>query len=307
MFPYGCFYPKMLWEPLPKDVGGGGGLYQRSCGILTQRCCGSLYPKMLWMPHGKWRVRRSGAQGCKAWIPSCIAWSGGQGWWSGGQDVGVVSKGVSWGKRVIMGRVHGCFWTANIGPVPGQMTHFVASLTLDSVKSCVMQGASCTQRKVSSVPFVFSIPFVLSWGGSISPDSFLSSILLLVVMVVIVVVTVILVVVVVIVGGVPSIIKLLFVIVVTVPSMLWGQPPDENFHNLGDLVGLLYSNRFTIGIPPGQGIFGESTSSKFHFAVLVGVSLGLGFLFILSIFAMLAACASRAAATLSATSYRMAA
>ncbi|GJW92831.1 hypothetical protein Tco_0172503, partial [Tanacetum coccineum] len=158
-------------------------------------------------------------------------WSSGKGWWSGGQDVGVVPKGVAWGKRVIMGRVHGCFWTANIVPVPGQMTHFVASLTLDSLKSCVMQGASYTQRKVSSVPFVFSIPFVLKWGGSISPDSFLSSILLLVVMVVILVVTVILVVVVVtiigivivvmiigvvvvvIVGGVPSIIKLSFVIV----------------------------------------------------------------------------------------------
>ncbi|GKA98747.1 hypothetical protein Tco_0826684 [Tanacetum coccineum] len=112
------------------------------------------------------RVRRSGAQGCKAWRPSCIAWCCGQGWWSGGQDVGVVPKGAAWGKR----------------------------------------------------------------GGSISPDSFLSSILL-VVMVVIVVVTVILVVVVVaiigvvivvtifkvvvvvIVGGVPSIIKLSFVIV----------------------------------------------------------------------------------------------
>ncbi|GJZ36843.1 hypothetical protein Tco_0583034 [Tanacetum coccineum] len=95
----------------------------------------------------------------------------------------------------------------------------------------VLGGASSTQRKVSSVPFVFSIPFVLSWGGSISPDSFLSSILLLVVMVVIVVVTVILVVVVVaiigvvivvtiigvvvvvIVGGVPSIIKLSFMII----------------------------------------------------------------------------------------------
>ncbi|GJW20319.1 hypothetical protein Tco_0030941 [Tanacetum coccineum] len=101
-------------------------------------------------------------------------------------------------------------------------------------------GASCTQRKVYSVPFVFSIPFVLSWGGSISLNSFLSSILLVVVMVVIVVVTVIGVVivvtiigvvvvitiigvvivftiigvvVVVIVGGVPSIIKLSFLIV----------------------------------------------------------------------------------------------
>nr|GEX18488.1 hypothetical protein [Tanacetum cinerariifolium] len=35
-----------------------------------------------------------------------------------------------------------------------------------------------------------------------------------------------------------------------------------------DLVGLLYSNRFGIGISPGQGILDESTSSKFHFVVL---------------------------------------
>ncbi|GJX67402.1 hypothetical protein Tco_0303129 [Tanacetum coccineum] len=61
-------------------------------------------------------------------------------------------------------------------PVPGQMTHFVASLTLDSEKSCVMQGASCTQRKVSSVPFVFSIPFTVgenraSWSDKLD-DAF---------------------------------------------------------------------------------------------------------------------------------------
>ncbi|GJR90853.1 hypothetical protein Tco_0214864 [Tanacetum coccineum] len=66
-----------------------------------------------------------------------------------------------------------------------------------------MQGASCTQRKVSMVPFVFSIPFVLSWGGSISFDSFLPSILLLVVIIVtVVIVVVILIVVVVVIVGV---------------------------------------------------------------------------------------------------------
>ncbi|GJY71636.1 hypothetical protein Tco_0475339 [Tanacetum coccineum] len=43
--------------------------------------------------------------------------------------------------------------------VPGQMTHLVASLTLDSANSCVMQGASCTQRKVSMVLFV--LPSIL--------------------------------------------------------------------------------------------------------------------------------------------------
>nr|GEX20308.1 reverse transcriptase domain-containing protein [Tanacetum cinerariifolium] len=93
------------------------------------------------------------------------------------------------------------------------MTHFIASLMLDSAKSCVMRGASCTQRKVSSVPFVFCILFVLSQGGGISPGSFLYFIMLLVVMVVaiirvVIVVTIIRVVVVDIVGGVPLIIKL---------------------------------------------------------------------------------------------------
>ncbi|GKC36224.1 hypothetical protein Tco_1048608, partial [Tanacetum coccineum] len=119
--------------------------------------------------------------------------------------------------------------------VPGQMTHLVASLKLASENSCVMQGAFCTQRKISLV--LFSIPFVLSWGGSISSDSFLPSILLfmvivamvvivlvvvvvaivgvvIVVVIIGVVVVIIRVVVVVIVGsGVPSIIKILFVIV----------------------------------------------------------------------------------------------
>ncbi|GKA97610.1 hypothetical protein Tco_0825504 [Tanacetum coccineum] len=78
--------------------------------------------------------------------------------------------------------------------VLGLMIHLVAILTLDSARSCVMQGASFTQGKV------FIIPTIFSWGVSISPDSFLSYILLLMVIivaVVIVVVTVILVVVVV--------------------------------------------------------------------------------------------------------------
>ncbi|GJU91292.1 hypothetical protein Tco_1303715 [Tanacetum coccineum] len=78
------------------------------------------------------------------------------------------------------------------GHFPGQMTHLVASLTLDSARSCVMQGAFLTQGKASSIPIVFS------WGDSISPDGFLPFILLLFVIIVAVaiVVTVILVVVV---------------------------------------------------------------------------------------------------------------
>ncbi|GKB72517.1 hypothetical protein Tco_0933929 [Tanacetum coccineum] len=90
--------------------------------------------------------------------------------------------------------------------VPSQMTHFVASLTLDSARSCVMQGAFLTQGMASSIPFVFS------WGDSISPNGFLPSILLLLVIIVavVIIVTVILVVVV---GEGSSIIKLSFVII----------------------------------------------------------------------------------------------
>ncbi|GKA11218.1 hypothetical protein Tco_0690651 [Tanacetum coccineum] len=95
------------------------------------------------------------------------------------------------------------------------MTHLVASLTLDSANSCVMQGASCTQRKVSMVPFVFSIPFVLSWGGSINSDSFLPSILLLVVIIIMVVnVVVILIVIIVVIVGVVIVVVIIGVVVV---------------------------------------------------------------------------------------------
>ncbi|GJT01598.1 hypothetical protein Tco_0822767 [Tanacetum coccineum] len=79
-----------------------------------------------------------------------------------------------------------------VSAVPGQMTHLVASLTLDSARSCVMQGAFLTQGKASSIPTVFS------WGDNISADGFLPSILLLLVIIVavaIIVVTVVLVVV----------------------------------------------------------------------------------------------------------------
>nr|GEY71528.1 hypothetical protein [Tanacetum cinerariifolium] len=81
-------------------------------------------------------------------------------------------------QRVPLGRI------SNVLSIPfsSQMAHFVASPTLDSANSCVMQGAFCTQRKVSCVHFVFRILFVLCRGGSMSPDSFLPSIRLLVVL-----------------------------------------------------------------------------------------------------------------------------
>ncbi|GJU45440.1 hypothetical protein Tco_1202706 [Tanacetum coccineum] len=62
-----------------------------------------------------------------------------------------------------------------------QMAHLVASITLDSARSYVMQSAFLTQGTVSSIPIVFS------WGGSISPEGFLSSVLLWLVIIVAVV------------------------------------------------------------------------------------------------------------------------
>ncbi|GKG42298.1 hypothetical protein Tco_0476596, partial [Tanacetum coccineum] len=77
--------------------------------------------------------------------------------------------------------------------VPGLLTHLVASLTLDSARSYVMQGASFTQGKVSNILIVFS------WSGNISPGGFLSFILLLVVIIVAVFIIVVMVVLVVVV------------------------------------------------------------------------------------------------------------
>ncbi|GJV64708.1 hypothetical protein Tco_1475536 [Tanacetum coccineum] len=43
-----------------------------------------------------------------------------------------------------------------VSAVPSQMTHLDASITLDSARSCVMQGAFLTQGTVSSIPTVLS-------------------------------------------------------------------------------------------------------------------------------------------------------
>nr|GEV58776.1 hypothetical protein [Tanacetum cinerariifolium] len=112
-------------------------------------------------------------------------------------------------------------------------------------------------------------------------------------------------------GGVSSIFNFWSVIIgflgfeeVTFPSILLGNPPMKtsmsfsefgtmfehksadswNLLILGDLVGLLYPNRLGICIPPGQGIVRQR------------VSLDPRFLLGLSVFAMIAASASRAAA-----------
>nr|GEZ53376.1 hypothetical protein [Tanacetum cinerariifolium] len=133
------------------------------------------------------------------------------------------------------------------------MTYVVASLAPNSAMSYVMQGASCTQRRVSMVPFVFSIPFVLSWGGSISINCFLPFILLLVVIVVTVVVVVVI---------------LIFVFVAIVAVVI--------------VVTII-------------GVVIVVTIVRVVIVVIVGV------------FAMVAACAFRATATLSTISCRMAA
>nr|GEW87839.1 hypothetical protein [Tanacetum cinerariifolium] len=137
--------------------------------------------------------------------------------------------------------------------VPSQMTYLVASLAPNSERSCVMQGASCTQRRVFMVSFVFSIPFILSWGVSISLDSFLPSILLLVVIFVTVVIVVVI---------------LIFVAVVIVAVVI-----------VVTIIGV----------------------------VIVVTIIGVVIVVIVGVFTMVAACASRVAATLSAISCRMAA
>ncbi|GJY75562.1 hypothetical protein Tco_0480678, partial [Tanacetum coccineum] len=65
--------------------------------------------------------------------------------------------------------------------VYGQMAHFVASITLKSARSCVMQSAFLTQGTVSNIPIIFSR------SDSIRPEGFLSSVLLWLVIIVAVV------------------------------------------------------------------------------------------------------------------------
>ncbi|GJV83826.1 hypothetical protein Tco_1523724 [Tanacetum coccineum] len=165
-----------------------------------------------------------------------------------------------------------------ISAVLGQMTYPVASSTLDSARSYMMHGAPFIQGTVSSIPI----------GGSVSPEGFLSSILLLVVIIVTVLIfaVILVVVVITIVGVVIVVVFIGIVIVVGGVSSIF----KLSFMIIGDPVGLFYSNRLGVCIPPGQDI--------------IGVSLGLVFL---SVFAMLAACASRAASMLLAISCWMAA
>ncbi|GJT97358.1 reverse transcriptase domain-containing protein [Tanacetum coccineum] len=100
-----------------------------------------------------------------------------------------------------------------VSAVPGQMTHLVASLTLDSA----------------------------SWGSSISPNDFLSSILLLVVIIVAVVIVVVMVVLVVVVGeGFEA---------VTFSSILLGNPPMKtsmSFSEFGTIVGHKKANSWNL-------------------------------------------------------------
>ncbi|GJS71066.1 zinc finger, CCHC-type containing protein, partial [Tanacetum coccineum] len=133
---------------------------------------------------------------------------------------------------------------------PGQMTYPVASLTLDSARSYVMQGAPFTKRSISSIPI----------GGSISPEGFLPSILLMVFMVTVVIVAVIL-------------------LACSIP-IGWAYAFHQDKASLVkvpvQMFILFYSDQ----------LYGENTD-------LVRVSLGPVFLLGLSVFAMVAACASR--------------
>ncbi|GKF35435.1 hypothetical protein Tco_0108635, partial [Tanacetum coccineum] len=128
------------------------------------------------------------------------------------------------------------------------MAYFVTILTPDSARSCVMQCTLPAQGMRSIISTV-----------SISPKGLLTSILLLVVIivtVVIAVVTVILIVVVVAIIGVVIVVTIIGVVVVVMIIGVVGVV-FEVLKRPGYLVGLLYSNRVGIGIPPGQGILDE--------------------------------------------------
>ncbi|GJS75557.1 hypothetical protein Tco_0725438 [Tanacetum coccineum] len=178
----------------------------------------------------------------------------------------------------------------------------VRSPPLDSANSCVMQGASCTQRKVSMVSF-----------GRISPNSFLSSILLVVVIIVtVVIVMVILIVVVVAIVGVVIVVAIFG----SVSYVGAASPESEGiilacsipigwayaFHQ--DKASLVRVPVANVTLTSLAHLLRENTDSFPLFAT--GISLGPVFLLGLSAFAMVAACASKAAVIPSVMSYWMA-
>ncbi|GKB90349.1 hypothetical protein Tco_0962621 [Tanacetum coccineum] len=170
----------------------------------------------------------------------------------------------------------------DIVKVLGQMTYLVADPTLDSARSCVMQGAFPTQGKASSIPTIFS------WGGSIRPKGFLPSTLLLT--------------------------NCALLPDPLASGLFWWLLPEFEivkfiihfldlswvyaFHQEeASLVRVRVAN---VTLFSSAQLLRENTDS-------VRVSLGPVFPLVLSAFAMFADCASRAVATLSATSCLMAA
>nr|GEZ65740.1 hypothetical protein [Tanacetum cinerariifolium] len=113
---------------------------------------------------------------------------------------------------------------SSVPTVLGQMTYPVAILTLDSVRSYVMQGASFTHGIVSSIPI----------GGSISPEGFLLPILLVVVIIVMVVIVavILIVIVIAIVRGVIVVAIIQVVVVIDVSFIL-----KLSFVIIVDLIG----------------------------------------------------------------------
>nr|GEX93892.1 hypothetical protein [Tanacetum cinerariifolium] len=113
---------------------------------------------------------------------------------------------------------------SSVPTILGQMTYPVAILTLDSVRSYVMQGASFTHGIVSSIPI----------SGSISPEGFLLPILLVVVIIIMVVIVavILIVIVIAIAGGVIVVAIIRVVVVIDVSSIL-----KLSFVIIVDLIG----------------------------------------------------------------------
>ncbi|GJS74794.1 hypothetical protein Tco_0707635 [Tanacetum coccineum] len=161
-------------------------------------------------------------------------------------------------------------------------------------------GVSCTQRKVSMVSF-----------GRISPNSFLSSILLVVVIIVTAVIVMVILIVVVV-----AIVEVVIVVAIfgnhallfdpLVCQLCWWLPPESEayaFHQ--DKASLVRVPVANVTLSSSAHLLRENTDLFPLFAT--GISLGPVFLLGLSAFAMVAACASRAAVIPSVMSCWMAA
>nr|GEY18629.1 hypothetical protein [Tanacetum cinerariifolium] len=229
-------------------------------------------------------------------------------WWllaGGGQRCGEGEGGGEMAEMVMV-LAGACRYLAGIRPAEreapenlrgcvflGQMTYLVASLTHDSANSCVMRGASCTQRKIYMLVVIIVTVVIV-----------VVTLIVVVVAIIGLVIVVVIIGIVVVFGDVSFVLKLSFVIISFLCRIvfyyLFHQPLGYGW------TYAFHQDKASSVRVPVVNVTLFSSAQLLRFPLFATeVSLGLVFLLGLPVFAMVAARASQAVAIPSSISCRM--